>query len=105
MLIDTDKINNINTRHRYGFKVKQISHNTCYVDSGQEEWLIEATPRTKGIILWHKNQKWDVDNYHIQREFYDYISAMNSIHTHKDKYKHKYDKVFRMKELFHQIGL
>jgi hypothetical protein len=104
-MLDLDKINNINNRHRYGFKVKQISHNTCSIDSGQEEWLIEVTPKHKGIILWHKNIRYDTDNYHIQHRFYDYISAMHTIHSHKDKYKHTYNKVFRMKELFYQLGL
>ena len=100
-MLDMDKINNINKKYR--FRVKQISDTTCSIDSGQEEWLIETTPRTRGIILWHRNHKYDVDNFHVQHSFYDYERTMYSIHTHKEKHMHTNDKVFRMKKLFEQF--
>ena len=103
MLIDMDKINNINKK--YGFKIKQLKDDTCYIDSSHDEWLIKVTREDRGIILYHKNMKYDRDNYHTQHTFYDYERAIHSIYTHKDKYKYKHDKVFRMKELFHQLSL
>lgn len=99
--LDIEQINKINMRYR--FKIKEISPDTCYIDSGQEEWLITATSAHKGIILFHKNMKYDTDKYHIQHLFYTYQDAIHSIYEHKNKWRHKFNKVFKMKKLFEQI--
>ncbi len=87
-MIDMGLVESLNVK--YKFKVKQITSDVLYIDSGLDEWIVEVEHKLhslhKNIKLKHGNWKRNKGKYHKQRDYLDFPYMFQSIYEHERRY-------------------
>ena len=105
--LNMNVIEKINSK--YNFKIKQITHNRLYIDSGMDEWLLEIEYKRcrkhKNLVLFHKNHKRNTKQYHIQNRYLDYDWVFGAIHSHERRWFQSMNRMQRILDKINSLNI
>lgn len=90
-IVEVNKLN-----EKYNYKIKSFDNTTIYIETKTDNWYAETI--NGKVFLYHKNTKFDLNNYHFQRKYNKLHHMFDSIDNHKFGYKYinKFKKMDRI---------
>ena len=76
----------------FTYKISQ-NDGFIYINTGCDNWKLECD-NNRRIVLWHKNKRYKVNRYHVQKDFGSLGQVFRYMKGHMHTYKyHKQDRL------------